>query len=84
MSKFDVLVGEQLKTMDRLLELQNEVERCQKIERELERLQKKDKLMVVQEEIQLMKAELHFIQQTFERQTEDVIRSYKNHPVWEQ
>ncbi|KZZ84466.1 MULTISPECIES: YgaB family protein [Bacillaceae] len=83
MGKFDVLVEEQLRTMDKLLELQNEVERCQRIERELEKLQNEDKLRVVQNEIQVMKMELHSIQQTFEKQTEEVIQSYKNHPVWE-
>ncbi|AZB41902.1 hypothetical protein CEF21_06050 [Bacillus sp. FJAT-42376] len=83
MSKFDVLVGEQLRTMDKLLELQNEVERCQRIERELERLQNEDKLKMVKDEIHEMKRELHSIQKTFEKQTEEVIQSYKSHPVWE-
>ncbi|MTH55469.1 hypothetical protein GKZ89_18925 [Bacillus mangrovi] len=81
MSKFDLLVGEQLKTMDRLLELQGEVERCQRIERELERLQSEDRLKVVQGEIQEMKRELYLIQTMFEEQTEEVIRSYKSNTV---
>lgn len=79
MSRFDNLVREQLKTMDKLLFLQSEIERCQQLELELMDLQNKAELQSMKEEIQQMKAELKEIQQTFERQTEEVITSYKSY-----
>ena len=39
MQEFNRLVAEQMKTMDRLLFLQSELERCQEIENELMELQ---------------------------------------------
>ncbi|KXG10958.1 hypothetical protein AT864_00826 [Anoxybacillus sp. P3H1B] len=79
MELFDRLVGEQLKTMEQLLFLQSEIERCQSIEEELIELQNEAKLQSVQEEIQQMKQQLKEIQQTFEKQTEEVIQSYQRH-----
>ena len=35
MNEFDRLIGEQLRTMDKLLFLQSEIERCQEIEQQL-------------------------------------------------
>ena len=35
MDEFDRLIGEQLRTMDKLLFLQSEIERCQQIANEL-------------------------------------------------
>jgi multidrug resistance efflux pump len=79
MSRFDQLVREQLKTMDKLLFLQSEIERCQQLELELKDLQSRAELQTMKDEIQKMKSELKEIQLTFERQTEDVITSYKHH-----
>ncbi|MCD7036386.1 hypothetical protein LRR81_19245 [Metabacillus sp. GX 13764] len=78
MEKFDRLVGEQLKTMDRLLELQSAVEGCREKERLC--LQKEDKtvLIAVQQELAAAKEELNAIQATFEKQTEELILSYQS------
>jgi predicted RNA-binding protein with RPS1 domain len=78
MSRFDHLVREQLKTMDKLLFLQSEIERCGELELELKELHNKTELQSIKEEIQKMKLELKDIQNKFEMQTEEVIRSYKN------
>jgi hypothetical protein len=75
---FDQLVGEQLKTMDKLLYLQSEIERCQDIKNQLIALQDEAKVYSVQDEIEQMKVELNKIQQVFEQQTVEVIRSYEN------
>ncbi|MGJ7918932.1 YgaB family protein [Neobacillus sp. LXY-4] len=77
MNNFNRLVSEQMKTMDKLLELQSELERCQEIEQELLKLQEETKLEDVQSEIIRMKKELKEIHQVFEEQTEEVIRSYQ-------
>lgn len=77
MNQFDDLVGEQLKTMDRLLFIQSEIERCQEIEEELQKLQKQTELESIQEEINEMKRELLQIHDLFQRQTEEVIRTYQ-------
>ncbi|WP_456276721.1 YgaB family protein [Bacillus sp. AK128] len=79
MSRFDLLVREQLQTMDKLLFLQSELERCQELECELKELQNKAEMQSLKDEIHKMKAELKEIQLTFERQTEDVITAYKHH-----
>jgi hypothetical protein len=75
---FEQLVGEQLKTMDKLLYLQSEIERCQDIKKQLIALQDEAKVLSVQEEIEQMKIELNRIQEVFEQQTEEVIRTYEN------
>ncbi|MCM3164954.1 MULTISPECIES: YgaB family protein [Bacillaceae] len=75
---FDQLVGEQLKTMDKLLYLQSEIERCQDIKTQLAALQDEAKLQSIHDEIAQMKEELNKIQQVFERQTEEVIQSYED------
>ncbi|MBD1379662.1 YgaB family protein [Metabacillus arenae] len=77
MIQFDQLVGEQLKTMDKLLELQSEIERCQEIESQLSDLEHSAQLGTLQKEIEHMKKELLNIQCMFERQTEEVIASYQ-------
>lgn len=83
MELFDHLVREQLKTMEQLLFLQSEIERCQAIEEELIALQNEAKLQSIREEIQKMKKQLKEIQQIFEKQTEEVIRSYRRQYVSE-
>src|SRR6478752_7421269 len=74
----DELVTQQLETMDQLLFLQSEIERCQEIEGELIKLHEEAKLHSVQGEISEMKLKLKEIQLTFEAQTEDIIRTYKS------
>ncbi|WP_110114326.1 YgaB family protein [Bacillus sp. CGMCC 1.16541] len=78
MKEFDELVSEQVKTMDQLLFLQSEIERCQQIEIELVTLQNETPLTSLREEIMMMKKQLKEIQQTFEQQTEAIIQSYKS------
>lgn len=83
MNNFNQLVNEQMKTMEKLLFLQSELERCQELENELKSLQQETELESIQEEITKMKKELLSIHKTFEDQTEEVIRSYQkwNVPV---
>lgn len=77
MQEFNRLVAKQMNTMDRLLFLQSELERCQEIENVLMELQQESQITSVQLEIIKMKEELKDIQQKFELQTEEVIRSYQ-------
>lgn len=77
MDHFNRLVSEQLVTMEKLLYLQGELERCQQIETELQTLQNATDLESIQSEIGLMKQELKEIQTIFEKQTEEVINSYR-------
>ncbi|MCG7315086.1 YgaB family protein [Priestia flexa] len=77
MEQFTKLVSQQLETMDQLLFLQSEIERCQQIEEELIKLQAEAKLDCIRGEIGVMKQRLKEIQQTFEVQTEEIISSYK-------
>ncbi|PFA63323.1 hypothetical protein CN378_20110 [Bacillus sp. AFS015802] len=75
--RFNELVTEQLETMDKLLYLQSEIERCQELEEELMKLQEMTKVESLQKEILSKKKELREIQQVFERQTDEVILSYQ-------
>ncbi|MDR4887579.1 YgaB family protein [Fredinandcohnia sp. QZ13] len=77
MSNFNDLVGEQLKTMDKLLFIQSEIERCQELESQILELQKETDLETIQEEIKRMQEELMQIHDLFQKQTEEVIRSYQ-------
>lgn len=77
MNHFNRLVSEQMATMEKLLFLQAELERCQQIEEELQTLQNETDLESIQTDIQLMKKELKEIQLMFEKQTEEVINSYR-------
>ncbi|MDN3017690.1 YgaB family protein [Paenibacillus sp. BSR1-1] len=77
MNHFNRLVSEQMATMEKLLYLQAELERCQQIEEELQTLQNETDLESIQTDIQLMKKELKEIQSMFEKQTEEVINSYR-------
>ncbi len=77
MEDFNRLVSQQLMTMEKLLYLQSELERCQMIEEELKALQNETQLECIQVEIQQMKRELLDIQRTFEQQTDEVIHSYR-------
>ncbi|MCM3726398.1 hypothetical protein M3226_11935 [Neobacillus cucumis] len=77
MDHFNRLVSEQMVTMEKLLYLQAELERCQQIEEELQTLQNATNLESIQTDIQAMKQELKEIQLIFEKQTEEVINSYR-------
>ena len=77
MESFDIAVSKQLKTMDELLFLQSEIERCQQIEKELIQLKNEQKLESIQQEIDRMNTELKEIQHIFEQQTEEAIQSYQ-------
>ncbi|MEH7417414.1 YgaB family protein [Neobacillus drentensis] len=77
MDHFNRLVSEQMVTMEKLLYLQSELERCQQIEEELQTLQNETNLESIQNDIQTMKSELKEIQLIFEKQTEEVINSYR-------
>ncbi|CAH2715666.1 MULTISPECIES: YgaB family protein [Neobacillus] len=76
MNHFNRLVSEQMVTMEKLLYVQAEIERCQQIEKGLQTLQNATDLESIQTDIQLMKKELKEIQLIFEKQTEEVINSY--------
>lgn len=78
MNNFNQLVNEQMKTMEKLLFLQAELERCQELEKELRSLKQETELESIQIEIAKMKEELLAIHKTFENQTEEVIRSYQD------
>ncbi|WP_096155482.1 MULTISPECIES: YgaB family protein [Bacillus] len=77
MESFDLAVAKQLKTMDELLFLQSEIERCQQLEKELIQLKNEQKLESIQQEIERMNIELKEIQLIFEKQTEEAIQSYQ-------
>ncbi|MGM0854767.1 MAG: YgaB family protein [Bacillota bacterium] len=75
--RFNELVTEQLETMDKLLYLQSEIERCQELEEELLQLQEMTKVESIKREIASKKRELKVIQTMFQKQTDEVIRSYQ-------
>ena len=77
MDHFNRLVSEQMMTMEKLLYLQAELERCQEIEEQLQTLQNETELESVKIDINQMKKELKEIQEIFEKQTEEVIQSYR-------
>ena len=77
MNHFNRLVSEQMVTMEKLLYIQSELERCQEIEEELQVLQNATNLESIQCDIGQMKKELKEIQLIFEKQTEEVIKSYR-------
>ena len=77
MNEFDRLIGEQLRTMDKLLFLQSEIERCQQIEKELFNLHEMSEGDHVRKIIEQKRNELEKIQVEFEKQTEEVIRHYQ-------
>lgn len=79
--EFNRLVTEQMKTMDKLLFLQGELERCQDIEIQIRKLEQENELESVHIELSEMKDELKQLQKVFEMQTEDVIRSYQEMKV---
>lgn len=77
MEKFNELISTQMQTMEKLLYLQSELERCQEIEKQLDDLKQTTMLEELRTEIALKKQELKEIHQMFERQTEEVIGTYQ-------
>jgi phage-related tail protein len=77
MMKFNQLVADQVKTMDKLLFLESEIERCQKLEAELAELQQLTEVQSVKIEINQMKEELKTIQNIFREQTEQIVLTYQ-------
>lgn len=77
MPEFENLVQGQMAIMDKLLYLQAEIERCQKIEKELAALEKKAQLLSIREDISQKRKDLAQIQDLFQKQTEQVIQAYQ-------
>jgi len=82
MSNFNQIIAEQMKTMEQLLYLQSEIERCQELEAELIELQEEAELENIKKEIAGMKSELRKIQKIFESQTDEVIRTYQESKIF--
>ena len=77
MDKFNELVSTQMQTMEKLLYLQSELERCQEIEKQLDALKQSAELEELRLEIDLKKQDLQEIHRMFEKQTEEVIHTYQ-------
>lgn len=77
LDRFNVLVKEQMKTMEKLLLLQQEIERCQQMEKELKELQDIAGMRNLESEMDEMRKKLKEIQKVFEAQTDEVIRTYQ-------
>ncbi|MEW8971593.1 YgaB family protein [Mesobacillus jeotgali] len=77
MDKFNELVFTQMQTMEKLLYLQSELERCQEIEKQLDALKQSAELEELRMEIDLKKQDLQEIHRMFEKQTEEVIHTYQ-------
>ncbi|MEH7443235.1 YgaB family protein [Heyndrickxia sp. MSNUG] len=77
MDKFNELVSTQMQTMEKLLYLQSELERCQEIEKQLDALKQNAELEELRVEIDRKKQELKEIHRMFEKQTEEVIHTYQ-------
>jgi AAA+ ATPase superfamily predicted ATPase len=78
MQLFDELVNRQIETMDQLIKIQEEIERCQEIENQLYELEDLTKLSNIREEIDIMREELKAIQHTFQTQTQQIIKSFSD------
>lgn len=87
MEEFNRLVSEQMLTMDQLLSLQGDLDRLQKLKKELDTFQKEKtlsrnpELELVQNKITVIQQELQAIQNTFTRQTENLIRVYQENSM---
>ncbi|MCM3573511.1 hypothetical protein M3172_09985 [Mesobacillus subterraneus] len=77
MDKFNELVSTQMQTMEKLLYLQSELERCQEIEKQLDALKQSAELEDLRMEIDRKKQDLKEIHRMFEKQTEEVIHTYQ-------
>lgn len=77
MKSFEELVNEQMLIMDKLLNMQTELDRYRELEEELRNRKKEQDLLSVQDDIMVMKKELNSIQNIFMQLTERVIESYQ-------
>ena len=77
MKRFEELVNEQMLIMDKLLNMQTELDRYRELEEELRNRKKEQDLLSVQDDIMEMKKELNSIQNIFMQLTERVIESYQ-------
>ena len=77
MKSFEELVNEQMLIMDKLLNMQTELDRYRELEEELRNRKKEQDLLSVQDDIMEMKKELNSIQNLFMQLTERVIESYQ-------
>jgi len=77
MKSFEELVNEQMLIMDKLLNMQTELDRYRELEEELRNRKKEQDLLSVQDDIMEMKKELNSIQNLFMQLTERVIGSYQ-------
>ena len=77
MKSFEELVNEQMLIMDKLLNMQTELDHYRELEEELRNRKKEQDLLSVQDDIMEMKKELNSIQNIFMQLTERVIESYQ-------
>ena len=77
MKSFEELVNEQMIIMDKLLNMQTELDRYRELEEELRHRKKEQDLLSIQDDIMEMKKELNSIQNLFMQLTERVIESYQ-------
>ena len=78
MKTFEELVNEQMVIMDKLLQMQTELDRYMDLEEELRSRKNVVDLLSVQDDIHEMKKELDTIQTIFMQLTEKVIESYQS------
>ncbi|MBD7939508.1 MULTISPECIES: YgaB family protein [Cytobacillus] len=81
MNEFQALVEEQMKTMDHLLYLQSEVERCHELQNELSRLRSTTTVSDIHCEIEKMNNELNEIVALFEQQTDEVVKLFRKQNI---
>ncbi|MBP3040919.1 hypothetical protein J9303_15635 [Bacillaceae bacterium Marseille-Q3522] len=81
MKKFNQLVAEQMRTMEKLIFLHSELERCQEVEAALLCLHEDTNIKSIRAKIARMRDELNKIQTTFDVQTEELIKSYRSEKV---
>ncbi|MGE6631792.1 YgaB family protein [Bacillus sp. NPDC077027] len=77
MSEFDQLVKKQMQLMDQLLDVQRELDVFVENEKRLLHDEKEGELDKLHDQIKEKRAELQKVQILFTKQTEQVIRSYK-------
>ncbi|KEP25796.1 YgaB family protein [Bacillus zhangzhouensis] len=77
MSDFDQLVREQMQLMDQLLDVQGELDMCLETEKRLLQDEKKEEWHRLHHQIKQKREELKRVQTLFTKQTEQVIKSYK-------
>ncbi|MED4311168.1 YgaB family protein [Heyndrickxia coagulans] len=81
MEEFNRLVAQQMDTMDRLLFLQSEMERCNEVKSELLKFQEETMAEDILDKIGRMNKELQEIEKVFESQTVELIRVYRSSKI---